>query len=363
MATTGSAPARTRSSSTSCRTTRTGSSSLSRPVVLDSSFLETHSEKTTSFGYSSPSRLETSASTKAMGLCRGGPLLDWYVEFDHLRDLTVRVGQYRVPYNRQRVTSSANLELVDRSVANAEFTLDRDLGVDLRSKDLFGLDLLRYRAGVFIGEGHSARTLEELSFLYVARLELLPFGGFDDYVEADLKRLTRPRLAVGAAYAYLDEGKRNRGIIGSIPSDGGTTDTSNVTIDAMFKYAGFSATGAYFWREGVRKPGPLVDAGGMPILDPDGNPVAVEDPRDGHGYFAQVGFLVPRIPLGIVGRYSHLEPLGTTSLEPRRAAGGGLTYYVRRHPFKIQADYFRLWEGHDFTDGADQVRVQLQFGM
>ena len=31
---------------------------------------------------------------------RKSPLLTWYFEFDHLRDLTVRTGQYKIPYSR-----------------------------------------------------------------------------------------------------------------------------------------------------------------------------------------------------------------------------------------------------------------------
>lgn len=325
--------------------------------------------KGNAFGKHNKFKLELAFAPRDIGLDLGdgtlskGPLLDWYAEFDYLRDLTLRVGQYKVPYNRQRVTSSGNLELVDRSIANGEFTLDRDLGLDLRSKDLFGLDLLRYQLGAFIGEGHSARSLEDIDLMYVARLEVLPLGMFDDYVEADHERLSRPRVALGVAYAYLDEGKRNRGIVGSTPSDAGTTDTSNITVDLMFKYAGFSATGAYFWREGERNPGPLVDDMGMPILDPDGNPITVEDPRDGFGYFAQLGFLVPHAPIGLAGRFEQFEPQGTSSLPARRAVGGGLSYYVLRHPFKLQADYFRLWEDDAISDGVDQFRMQLQFGL
>ncbi len=71
------------------------------------------------------------------------PLLDFYVDFAYLRDLTLRVGQYKISHNRERMISSGDLQLVDRSIVNSEFTLDRHVGLDLRSKDLFGIDKLR----------------------------------------------------------------------------------------------------------------------------------------------------------------------------------------------------------------------------
>ena len=64
-------------------------------------------------------------------ILRESPLLSYYLEFDYLRDLTVRVGQYKIPFSRQRVISSGNQQMVDRSIANGEFNLDRDIGIDI----------------------------------------------------------------------------------------------------------------------------------------------------------------------------------------------------------------------------------------
>lgn len=43
--------------------------------------------------------------------------------------LRVGFGQTKLPGNRQRQVSSANLQLVERSIANNNFTLNRDKGV------------------------------------------------------------------------------------------------------------------------------------------------------------------------------------------------------------------------------------------
>ena len=42
------------------------------------------------------------------------------------------VGQTKLPGNRERVISSANLQQVDRSLLNSRFNIDRDFGFQLR---------------------------------------------------------------------------------------------------------------------------------------------------------------------------------------------------------------------------------------
>lgn len=285
------------------------------------------------------------------------PLLDWYFDFEHLRDLSLRVGQYKVPYSRQRVVSSGDLQTVDRSIAQGEFNLDRDIGLDLRSKNLFGLDLLRYYAGVYMGVGRDSHALDSFDMTYLARLDVLPLGMFEDYSEGDFERSMKPRLSIGAAYAYMAGAPRNRGTQGSVPSDGGTTDLHNITADIVFKLAGLSVTGELHYRTGTR------ELGDATIVDDQGNevPAAREDARNGVGWFLQGGYLLPRLPVDISARYGQIRPVGDdSSLGKRDELGVGAGWYMAEHPMKLQLDYFRLWEDGEIGDGVDQIRLQLQ---
>ncbi|HEX8441958.1 porin [Archangium sp.] len=280
------------------------------------------------------------------------PLLDLYMEFDHLRDLTLVVGQYKVPFNRQRVISSGDLMLVDRSIVNAEFNLDRDIGVDLRSKDLFGLDLLRYYVGVYTGGGHSSYALSAPGLMTLARVEVLPLGKFEDYSEADLQRSKKPGLSLGVAFAHLNNARGTRGILGRTHRDEGTTDYNLFTADAMFKWRGFSAQSEFIVRRGTRSPGEAVDE--------DGGPIPTEAARNGYGWFLQAGYLLPTTELEVSGRYSIVRAADSdTSLSDENEAGLGVSYYFHKHAFKLQGDYFRLWEDA-LAEGNNQFRVQLQ---
>ena len=273
------------------------------------------------------------------------PLLDLYFRFSQLRDLTFQIGQYKVPFNRERVISSGDLNLVDRSLTNAEFALERDLGFDFRSKDLFGLGFLRYYLGMYIGEGRNTFELSDFGLMYVARLEALPLGLFDDYSEGDLERSESPKLSIGVSYAFLDEAKRDRGINGSVPDDEGTTDFHVIEGDVFFVWQGLSLLSEIFWRDGRRDPGEAAPA---------------ELPRDGWGFMIQPAYLLPFFDLEVAARFSRVNPRSGSSLTKISELGGGLNYYFVEHSMKLQADFFHLWDRSDIGDGTDVFRVQLQ---
>lgn len=308
------------------------------------------------FGKHNKYKVELAMSPRDENVNSGGPtltpLLDWHAEFDYIKDATLRVGQYKVPFNRQRVISSGDLQMVDRSLAQAEFNLDRDVGMHLHAQDLAGLDLFRYYAGVWINEGRDASEMHPLDMMYIARVEVLPFGMFDDYREGDLERMDKPGLSLGAAYAYLENAANERGILGSPPEDGGTTDIHVMTADLLFKAHGFSLQSEFYYRTGDRTAGDAVDDAGEPI------PTVA--PRDGLGWFVQSGYLLGAVPVEFSGRYSEVRPVGSdSSLSEERELGAAVSWYPGAHSLKLQGDYFRLWED-EIADGTNQFRVQLQ---
>jgi phosphate-selective porin OprO/OprP len=305
----------------------------------------------------------TSGLPDVEGSIRRNPLRDARLEFDRLRDFTVWVGQFKVPFSRQRMNSSAHLNMVDRTSINAEFTLDRDIGVQAMSKDIGGLGhRLAYYAGVFMGEGRNAFALNDPGMLYVGRVEVLPFGKFDDFTEGDVGRSEKPGLSIAGAYAFQDRAHAARGVIGDPPADGGTTNFHHVNAEIFFKWRGVSLASALHWRKGVaRRSGGAVDDMGMPI------PLAAA--RSGLGWYAQLGWVVPKIPLEVVGRYGLIRNTfgAASSLRDSDEAGGGINYFFVGHDLKLQLDYFRLWDqtmgattAERAANGVDRVRLQLQ---
>jgi hypothetical protein len=67
-------------------------------------------------------------------------------------------------------------QLVDYSSTTAEFSQDRDIGVALKSSDLFGLGMLRYQLAVMSGKGRNSFAATDTGLLYLARIDVLPLA-------------------------------------------------------------------------------------------------------------------------------------------------------------------------------------------
>jgi len=287
------------------------------------------------------------------GAIRNSPLIDAYAVFDYLRELTVWVGQYRVPYSREQLIAEVEPLFVDRSLAHFEFSAGRDIGIDVRSTDFLGLGRLRYYAGAYLGEGRNAPPSSDFGLTYVARVDVLPFGLFSDYAASDLERETRFRASVGGAYAFMDNAQHELGGQGGEWADGGQVDYHNATADAILKYAGWYFESSFLWRRGVRR-----RSGGR--TEDDGTLVPLVPARGGLGYYVQTGYLIPKLPLEPVLRWGQVLAArrGTTSLEDENELGGGLNLYIDGQALKLQVDYFRYF-AEDITAGRDQLRLQL----
>jgi hypothetical protein len=130
----------------------------------------------------------------------------------------------------------------------------------------------------------------------------------------------------------------------------------------MFKWKGLSFHTAFHWRKVVNR-----TSGGA--LDEDGNLIPEELGRSGLGWLGQLGYLVPKIDLEVVGRYVLVRNVfgEESSLGFRDEAAVGINYYFAGHNLKLQLDYGRLWgaeQGPGYTNaarrGTDRIRLQMQ---
>lgn len=281
------------------------------------------------------------------------PLRDARVTYTALRDLSIQAGQMKVPYGRQRVTSSSAQQMVDRSIVVSELNLDRDVGAFFFSKDLFGWnEVLGYSLGVFAGDGRN-RLAERDGFLYVGRINATPFGSFDDNVESDLTRDPRPRLAIGVSAAYNQDTNRSRSTFNdSYADDDVTFDYTHLGADFMFKWHGFFATGEWMYRG--------ADTNLVEGVDDSGAPTDYYA-REAWGAFGQVGQMLTE-SLELSARYGRIEPMGETdpNLLEQQEMGGAFSYYISAHNLKLQTDYFYYVFENDFSAGSHEVRSQFQ---
>ena len=274
-------------------------------------------------------------------------LRDASVNWKIHRDLEVRVGQMKVPFDRQRVTSSGKQQLVDRSTVVGELNLDRDVGVQAHSTDLLGLGgLIRYNVGVFGGDGRN-RLATAPGLLVVGRLELLPLGKFEAYEEADHDQHESPKLAIGAAAAYNSNTDRSRSTFEDPFPNDRRVDYRHAEVDITFRWKGLSLSAEVLRRDPTKKR--LVLPGGTP---------AIVLTHKTWGWFFQAGYLLTK-HVEVVGRVGEIRPISVSAVAHQYEAGGGLNVYLLRHELKVQADFFHLWDVHP-SDSTDEARLQLQ---
>lgn len=279
------------------------------------------------------------------------PVYDAYVNFGQVRDLELRIGRARVPFGREQLVSSGDLQFVERSLASDEFAPDRDTGFAIHSEDFRGLGRFGYTLGLYSGKGRRLWRPSGAALLYVARFEVHPLATPKPSGEPDLERVEVPRLTIGAAYLYYDRAINDRGGEGEPPPDGATTDLHGGTIDLIGHWRGVSILAAGFLRWGERNAPPR-----QPMLE-------LEPPRNAWGWSAEIGYIFPGEMFGIAARNSGFRPwFEPSSVEPENEAGLALSAYVVDHAFKVQADYSRRWSvAPSEGDHVAQLQFQVEF--
>ncbi|HWN72081.1 MAG TPA: porin, partial [Haliangium sp.] len=81
-------------------------------------------------------------------------LKDFYADYRIAGDALVRFGQYKRPFSRQQITSSGNLELVDRAITDGYYRAGRDAGVMVHNNYEKSPEL-EWAVGLFNGTGEN----------------------------------------------------------------------------------------------------------------------------------------------------------------------------------------------------------------
>jgi phosphate-selective porin len=115
-----------------------------------------------------------------------GNLLDFRVMVERWQGVRLKIGQWKVHYNRERVISSGAQQMADRSLINRAFTVDRQQGVSLYGRlAAGGAADVSYWASVFTGTGRGAKENDDKNLMWMGRLQWnvlgreLPFTGSD----------------------------------------------------------------------------------------------------------------------------------------------------------------------------------------
>src|SRR5437879_5236772 len=107
---------------------------------------------------------------------------DIFVNWHQFPEAQVKLGQWKAPFGLEQLTPDTSLYIIERSLPTGAITPERQIGVQLWGKPFASVwpdekDLLTYYAGVFNGNGRNTTVNDNNNFMYVGRLELMPFKG------------------------------------------------------------------------------------------------------------------------------------------------------------------------------------------
>ena len=262
-------------------------------------------------------------------------ILDAVVIWNFHENFELWAGQTKLPGNIERVVSSANLQLIDRSLLNSKFNIDRDMGIQLRHKSRFGgYWIIKEKFSISQGEGRNITEGNIGGLQYTSRLELLPFGEFSskgDYSQGDLKREKSIKAMFGFTYDINENAVKSRSNMGSymIQSSGGLfeTDITTIFLDGIIKYNGYAFMGEYANR----------DADQIEALEEDGRTKTGAVVGAGSALNIQGSYLF-KSNFEITARYTNINFKEITRLSDLKQITFGVSKYVVGHSLKIQAD-------------------------
>ena len=287
-----------------------------------------------------------------------GYVLDAVLKWNFAGNFTLWFGQTKMPGNIERVFSSQKLQLVDRSLLNLKFTLDRDAGFQLRHHFKLGSTFfVREIVAVSQGEGLNQMTMSSGN-AYTGRIELLPFGKFTkkgDYFASDLKREKTPKLMLSETYDYNQNAMRTRGQKGDYLQDfRESRDLQTIFVDAHFKLKGFSFFGEYVDRT-TTNGSAVVDA----VYNLNGEIIDVnESYYTGSAINLQMGYLMNN-NWEIAGRFTQVTPESITFNNNINQYTLGFSRYVVGHNLKVQGDISYSQEAN--KDDVVLFRLQTEF--
>jgi phosphate-selective porin OprO and OprP len=287
---------------------------------------------------------------------------DIFVNWHQFPEAQVKVGQWKAPFGLEQLTPDYTLYTIERTLPTGAITPDRQIGAQLWGKPFAGVwpdqkDLLTYYAGIFNGNGRNVSVNDNNNFMYVGRLELMPFKGKMWGQDSYLK------LGADVLNSRDDKGTNISPSLNLlVNADGslspftlpGADERTAWSVDAWLKLGPFDLIGEYL-QEKVN--GRTVN--GVP-------PGFANFTTDGF-YVTGGYFLIPK-KLQAVVQWQYLNP-GQKGDDGLYSILGGLNYYIHGDDLKLMVNYLHTWS--DFRqanpefgqDQFDQVlaRVQVMF--
>src|SRR5881398_1353843 len=261
---------------------------------------------------------------------------DVWVNYHQFPAAQIKIGQYKAPFGLEQLTPDTALFIIERSLPTGAITPQRQIGVELWGKPFANVwpdqkDLLTYYAGIFNGNGRNTSVNDNNNFMYVGRLELMPFKGKIFGQDSSLKLggdVLNSRDDAGTNISQSLNLKVN--VDGSLSPFvlPGADERTGWSADAWLNIGPFDLIAEYL------------------AEDVDGRTVAGKAPGfsnfDPSGWYVQGSyFILPKKLQGVV-KWESLEP-DQFDDDNIHSITAGLNYYIHGDSIKVMANYVHTW--------------------
>ncbi len=283
-----------------------------------------------------------------------GNLLDFRVMIEKWTFLKIKAGQWKVDYSRERSISSGKQQMVDRSIINRPFTLDRQMGIAFYGRiNPGGVFDMNYWISILTGTGRGSTDNDDNNLMYVGRLQWNIFGIEMPFTNSDLDRSEEPVASLSFAtatnrsqYTRFSQagGGSLEGFEEGVP---GQFRVNQWMIESAFMYNGFSWAQEFHHKE----INDLINNTSSTLI---GNYFQL-------GYFLQQ--IIPWMPryTELAIRYAFYNPDINRESITEQELGIAINHFFKGHRNKLTAELTHFIFDRNSPNEVDDFRFRIQW--
>lgn len=282
-------------------------------------------------------------------------LLDFRIMIEKWEWLSFKIGQAKVEYTRERFISSGEQQMIERSLINRPFTLDRQQGVTVYGHLKGpGIADFNYWIAALTGTGRGSKQNDDNHLMYFGRAQWNFLGREVEFEGSDLEIQEKPIAMIAVAVvtnrsAYTRFSQSGGGSLEGFENGApGQYRVDQINFETAFKYGGFS------WQSELHR---------KEIIDKLNN----DNTTKLRGFYVQGGYLLHQslhwwpAPLEFAVRHARYQPDVNANNDTQNETSFDLNWFFSGHKNKLtaEASYFDFrGSGLEYTKGW---RYRLQW--
>ena len=189
----------------------------------------------------------TSGANAGNGSGAAANLEDAYINKDMGNGMSLKMGQFKSPFLREELVSSANQLGVERSIVNQMFSTGWTDGIQLTASNDTLMGMVSFNNGGnnanFATQNMNSTDGSYSQYAITGRVQWLAFGNWAQFNDMTSMRGGGQGLMLGAGFNWQHGGNQDNDIISSANTDAGFF---TYTADASWDLGGANLYGAFF---------------------------------------------------------------------------------------------------------------------